>query len=253
MAGIYLISDLHLEPERRDITATLFRFLDTHAGHADALYILGDLFEVWVGDDAPNPLADELATRLRLLGDAGVSVYLMHGNRDFLIGRDYAANCGATLLTDPFVLDSPVGKIALLHGDTLCTRDTEYMRFRAMVRNPDWQRDFLGKSLVERQMIAQQARSRSQQATRGYASEIMDVTHQAVVDRLQELKVNTLIHGHTHRPAIHTIRLDHPVNKRGDARRIVLGDWHAKAWYGLIDSDGIRLEHLPLLTVDHQT
>jgi len=241
------ISDLHLDSKMPAITRTLLDFLQQRTDNCRALYILGDLFEAWVGDDDRTELSDSVANALSAVSDRGIEVYLMHGNRDFLLGHDYASRCGATLLEEPVVIDCHGRKAALIHGDSLCTRDTAYMAFRAQVRDPQWQDMFLSKSLVERYMIAQQARQQSSEATSYKASDIMDVTPCEVMKLLQELQVNTLIHGHTHRPSVHTIKLEKPINGEETAVRIVLGDWHAKGWMLEFTDDGYELKHFPLV------
>jgi len=157
------ISDLHLDADLPAITQCFLNYIETAAG-SDALYILGDFFEVWVGDDDRNQLTDTVAQALQTLAASGTKIYLMHGNRDFLLGKDYAERCSAQLLDDPTVIDCYGQKIVLMHGDSLCTRDVEYMKFRKMVRSERWQTDFLERSLVERHMIAQQTSAAAQRA-----------------------------------------------------------------------------------------
>lgn len=241
------ISDLHLDSKTPAITTTLLDFLDRETADCRELYILGDLFEAWVGDDDDSELSDTVATALRKVVDGGTPVYLMHGNRDFLIGEDYARRCGAELLSDPKVIDCHGQKVALAHGDSLCTRDHAYMEFRAQVRDPQWQQHFLSKSLMERYMIAQQVRDKSQESNSYKASDIMDVTPSEVVKLLESLKVNTLIHGHTHRPAVHTITLEKPIQRSRSATRIVLGDWHQRGWVLEFTDEGYDLRNFPLV------
>jgi len=244
------ISDLHLDADNPVITATLLEFLETDTADCDALYILGDLFEAWVGDDDENALNNTVATSLHELSSTGVAIYMMHGNRDFLIGEKYAQRCGATLLDDPAVIDCHGKRLALLHGDSLCTRDSEYMKFRQMVRSSRWRQEFLDKSLVERHMIAQQARLQSKEANSNKASDIMDVTHHEVIKLLHKLQVNYMVHGHTHRPAIHTIRLQEPINGSTEAQRLVLGSWDHKGWVLEVSNDDFNLRHFPLVPAD---
>lgn len=241
------ISDLHLDSNTPVITRTFLDFLEQQATGARALYILGDLFEAWVGDDDRNELSDRVAEALARLADGGTEVFLMHGNRDFLIGHDYAARCRATLLDDPTVIECHGQRVALMHGDSLCTRDSQYMAFRSQVRSPEWQEAFLAKSLVERYMIAQQAREQSREANNHKTSDIMDVTYNEVIDTLHALDVTVLIHGHTHRPAVHTITLEEPIHGEDTAARIVLGDWHCKGWMLEFTDDGYDLRNFPLL------
>ena len=217
------VSDLHLDPERPAITTLFGRFLDGQARGADALYILGDLFEAWVGDDDPSAAGAFVAERLRALVDAGVPTYFLRGNRDFLLGEAYAARCGMTLLDDPTVVDLYGTPTLLLHGDLLCTDDTAYQQFRAQTRDPRWQAQFLAQPLAARLAFAAQARAASQArygelVAKGMAETIGDVAPTTVQDWFTRFGVQRMIHGHTHRPAIHD---------EGDGRtRIVLGDWY---------------------------
>lgn len=244
------ISDLHLDSSKPEITATLLDFLEQGTDHCEALYILGDLFEAWVGDDDESELSESVAAALRAVADKGTRIYLMHGNRDFLLGQDYARRCGAELLEEPTVIDCHGHRLALIHGDSLCTRDHAYMQFRAQVRDPQWQEQFLAKSLVERYMIAQQVREQSMEANSNKASDIMDVTPSEVVRLLESLKVNLLVHGHTHRPAVHTITLEKAINRSKTATRIVLGDWHQRGWVLEFNEAGYDLRNFPLITPD---
>jgi len=235
---VLLISDLHLDQSRPDITEGLTWFLKQIATKTQQLYILGDLFEVWIGDDAPNPLADLVADELRKLADRGTELYLLHGNRDFLIGEGFAARCGAMLVEEPVLLNIAGRKLALLHGDILCTRDTEYLKFRQMVRNSDWQTTFLSQTVEQRQEFARQAREQSKKATSSASTEIMDVTEDAVNAMFQQLQIDTMVHGHTHRPAIHDIAIEDSATTDTPRQRMVLGDWDRFGWYGQIDQQG---------------
>lgn len=246
-ARTLFISDLHLDSKTPVITRTFLDFLAHQATGARALYILGDLFEAWVGDDDHNELSDSVADALARLAAGGTDVFLMHGNRDFLIGPDYAARCHATLLDDPTVTQCHGQRVALMHGDSLCTRDSEYMAFRKQVRSREWQDAFLAKSVMERYMIAQQAREQSREANTHKTSDIMDVTYSEVISTLHELDVTMLIHGHTHRPAVHTITLEEPIQGSDTAVRIVLGDWHQKGWVLEVTDEGYDLRNFPLL------
>lgn len=224
------ISDLHVESSNSVVFRSLMHVLEQQAVGADALYILGDLFEAWVGDDDINEAGDLIAGALHSLSQQGTRIYLMHGNRDFLLGEGFAARCGGELIQEPLVVNLYGQQVALLHGDSLCTRDTAYMNYRAQVRDPVWQKAFLQRPLLERHMVAQQIRQQSKDANSHKASDIMDVTHQEVIDLLTKLQVNLMIHGHTHRPGIHTIRLTDAINNKHEAVRIVLGSWDLKAW-----------------------
>ena len=236
----YLISDLHLDESRPDITRAFFDFLKGPAAGAEALYILGDFFEVWIGDDDDAPLVAEVAQQLQEYAAAGTKVFLMHGNRDFLLGEAFARRCGAELLADPSLVELAGQPVLLMHGDSLCTLDQEYMAFREQARNPQWQQALLAKPLQERRQIAAQIRAVSKSMNSRKAEDIMDVTPEEVVRVMQEHQVHTLIHGHTHRPARHHLELD------GEpAERIVLGDWGELGWCIRADADCIELIHWP--------
>ena len=223
MATLF-ISDLHLDETRPQIVDLFARFLGHEACKADALYILGDLFESWIGDDDDAPLATRIAHALRSLRDGGVPIYLMHGNRDFLLGAEYAKHAGMELLADPTIVELDGERTLLMHGDTLCTDDVEYQKFRGLVRNPAWQQQFLAKPLAERRAFAAQARGESRKQTAMKAAEIMDVNQSAVESVMRTHGVHRLIHGHTHRPATHRFDLGGQT-----AERIVLGDWYEQS------------------------
>ena len=216
-----LISDLHLDPQRPRILDLFADLLAGEARRADALYILGDLFDSWIGDDDDAALAAQVAQTTRALRDSGVPIWVMHGNRDFLLGADYAARAGMSLLADPSVVELGGERVLLMHGDTLCTDDTEYLKFRALVRDPRWQAQFLAKPLAERRAFAAQARGESRRHTSAAKPEIMDVNQEAVAAAMRTHGVHKLIHGHTHRPATHHFDLDGRT-----AERVVLGDWY---------------------------
>ncbi len=245
---LLFISDLHLEDSRPDITEGLLKFLEHESGRCSALYILGDLFEVWLGDDADDALARRIAAALSAFAAAGSAVYLMHGNRDFLLGEDYAARCGATLLADPFLLESELGPVLLSHGDALCTDDVDYQAFRAQVRNPAWQQQFLAQPLAARRAFAEQARAQSRTATAQKTMDIMDVNQTAVRELMQANGVQRLLHGHTHRPAKHSLDAENPadIGNSDSAWRLVLGDWNQSGWYAEISATGVKLESFPL-------
>ena len=220
MATLF-ISDLHLDETRPQIVGLFEQFLADEARHADALYILGDLFEAWIGDDDDAPLPAHVASNLKALSDSGVPVYFIAGNRDFLLGEDYARRAGMTILDDGTIVDLYGTPTLLLHGDTLCTDDAAYLAFRRQVRDPAWQRQFLSQQLAARRAFAQQARDTSREHTAQTAMAIMDVNPHAVEAALRDAHVTRMIHGHTHRPAIHDLELD-----GSPAQRIVLGDWY---------------------------
>ncbi|GAA6152947.1 UDP-2,3-diacylglucosamine diphosphatase [Pseudoteredinibacter isoporae] len=232
--SVLFISDLHLDESRPNVTQAFYRFLEERAPAADALYILGDFFEVWIGDDDDAPLALDVQEQLRRLSQTGTALYIMHGNRDFLYGDRFCQNSGATLLTDPSRIDLAGKSCLLMHGDSLCTDDTEYMAFRQQARNPDWQAQLLSQPLEARRQLAQQLRQQSQSMSAMKAEDIMDVNAEAVADIMSRQQAEVLIHGHTHRPAQHS--LEH------GKERWVLGDWHEKAWCIEVDDRGIRLE-----------
>jgi len=234
------ISDLHLEASQPEIGEQFLSFLSGEAREAEALYILGDLFEVWLGDDDPNPYYGQMKTALRELVDAGVPVSFMHGNRDFTIGETFASETGVSILADPVVIKLYGQDVLLCHGDALCTDDVHYQQVRAMTRNPEWQAMMFAKSIEERIAFATQARQESIERGESMNDEIMDVNQDAVAALLTEHGVDTMLHGHTHRPAVHEVDL-------GDrkATRIVLGDWYEQGSVVRWDENGPRLEAMP--------
>lgn len=245
MANLF-ISDLHLDPSRPAITALFLQFLREQAVAAEALYILGDLFEAWVGDDEDSALAQTVRDALRELQAGGVPVFIMRGNRDFLLGRDFAAATGAHLLPDPCVISLYGEPTLLLHGDLLCSDDHVYLAFREQVRAPGWQEQFLEQSLPARRAFAEQARGQSQQHQSGLRESgaleaITDANAQTVESMMTQFGVTRLIHGHTHRPAIHAQR-----SGGRPAQRVVLGDWYHQGSVLAVDSDGLVLSTLPV-------
>jgi UDP-2,3-diacylglucosamine hydrolase len=244
MSRTLFISDLHLSRDQPQVSRQLFRFLSDTAPGAAALYILGDLFDVWLGDDVleaaqGDPLEHEIADALRALHDAGTTILLMHGNRDFLLGARFAKASGASLIDDPTVLRLGDQAVLLMHGDTLCTDDVAYQKFRALARAKAFQEDFLAKPLAERRVLAQQYRAKSEQTKRATPQEIMDVTPSAVGDAFRKHAVSCLIHGHTHRPATHV----HEVDGRR-CERWVLPDWDRGGGYLVAEDGRLRLERL---------
>ena len=227
------ISDLHLDADLPRLTDAFLAFMRQRAAQAEALFILGDFFEVWIGDDDESAFNLDIADELRKFSDRGGRLFLMVGNRDFLLGEHYASRCGAELLPDPTVIDLYGTPTLLMHGDSLCTRDAEYMAFRAQSRSPQWQAQMLSQTLAARRAFARQAREKSQQHNRMQASDIMDVTPDEVVRVMQVHGVRRLIHGHTHRPARHPLLLDGEA-----AERIVLGDWGDYVWWLEAQADG---------------
>lgn len=232
---ILLISDLHLEEQRPDITRAFLHFLQTRARQAEALYILGDFFEVWVGDDGMSPFQHDIARALRELSDAGTRIFLMHGNRDFLIGRAFCREAGCSLLKDPSIVHFNGEPVLLMHGDSLCTLDVGYMKLRRLLRNPLSLFILRHLPLSTRRKLARKLRSESRAQTRMKAREIIDVTPDEVPRIMAEHGVRTLIHGHTHRPAEHALEVSGQ-----SARRIVLGDWDSQGWALQIDEQGLH-------------
>jgi UDP-2,3-diacylglucosamine hydrolase len=218
------ISDLHLDLARPVILAQFESFIREEAVHADALYILGDLFEAWIGDDADDPVGKRFVAAMKPLREARRPCLSMHGNRDFLLGERFAREAGMTLLPDPSVIDLYGTPTLLMHGDSLCIDDAPYQAFRKQSRSPEWQRNFLEKDVGEREAFAHQARAESQRYTGSKANAaIMDVNQTAVDNAMRSAGVVRLIHGHTHRPATHRFTLDNR-----PAERIVLRDWYRR-------------------------
>ncbi len=226
----WFISDLHLDDSRPHITEQFFDFLAKIKDEAEALYILGDLFEAWVGDDIlDTPLgasALKVVRHIKELSHSGTKIYFAHGNRDFLIGDQCIKRMGATLLDEYHLINLYGKKTLLMHGDTLCTDDIEYQQLRAVLRNPQWQREFLSKPLTERIAEALKLRQISQEKMKGKQERILDVNQAEVEKIMKKYDVTLLIHGHTHRPATHEFDLDHY-----SVKRIVLGDWYEQSSY----------------------
>ncbi|MEE3235743.1 MAG: UDP-2,3-diacylglucosamine diphosphatase [Pseudomonadota bacterium] len=215
------ISDLHLEANRPEIADQFLRFLETEALHAERLYILGDLFESWVGDDDPNEHYAWIKQALRKLTSRNVPVFFMHGNRDFMIGEVFTEETGVTVIEDPSIIEIYGNSVLLSHGDAYCTDDVEYQGMREMSRDPEWQAMMLGKSLEERLLFAAQARATSKASSSSIKEDITDVNTDAIDEALRAAGVYIMVHGHTHRPAVHDFVVDGQ-----PARRIVLGDWY---------------------------
>jgi UDP-2,3-diacylglucosamine hydrolase len=233
------ISDLHLDESRPHITRLFLGFLERDASRADALYILGDLFEAWIGDDAPGEVGDRVAEGLAHLHRRGVPSFFIHGNRDFLLGDAFARRACMTLLPDPSEIRIGSDIVLLTHGDALCVDDVPYQAFRAETRGAAWQRAFLAKPVAERARFAEQARAESKRYTRSVADAITDVNHEAVMNAFDRHSTRRIIHGHTHRPAVH--RLD-----AGGAKleRVVLGDWYEQGSVLTCDDDRFALATL---------
>ncbi|HEY8606397.1 MAG TPA: UDP-2,3-diacylglucosamine diphosphatase [Noviherbaspirillum sp.] len=242
------VSDVHLQPALPRTTQAFLDFLRKHACRAQRLYLLGDLFEYWAGDDdIEDPYNLAVVAALREVSDAGVQLYWIPGNRDFLVGEAFAGAAGLQLLSEPHVLQLAGRKLVLVHGDAQCTDDTGYMAFRAQVRQPGWQAAFLAKSLAERKAIIAGMRSGSREAQREKSYAIMDVNQEAIEDLFAASGAEAMIHGHTHRPAVHR----HPA-PQGERERHVLPDWDCDAtparggWLAL-QYDG-TFRHVPVET-----
>jgi UDP-2,3-diacylglucosamine hydrolase len=238
------ISDLHLDATRPAITDLFGKFLREEAKFADALYILGDLFEAWVGDDDTSDIGAQVAVHLREVSDAGVPVFFMRGNRDFLLGADYAARAGFRVLPDPSVVMLYGKPVLLMHGDLLCSGDVAYQQFRTQTRNLAWQAQFLSQPLAARLAFAAKAREASMArqmdlmgSDKVQFETVTDVTPATVQATFLRYGIDMLIHGHTHRPAIHTLDVAGRICKR-----VVLGDWYEQGSVLRVDADGMRLE-----------
>ena len=234
------VSDLHLDPERPAITELFGRFVEGEARGADALYILGDLFEAWVGDDDPSETGAFVAAKLRGLRDSGVPVHFIRGNRDFLLGEDYARRAGMAILPDPAVVVLYGKPTLLMHGDLLCTDDVAYQQFRAQTRDPRWQAQFLAQPLAARLAFAQQARAASKAHQSGLQAQgrmetITDASPSTVEATFARYGIDRIVHGHTHRPKVH---------ETAGGTRIVLGDWYEQGSVLRVAPTGFELSAL---------
>ena len=234
------VSDLHLDAASPEIARQFHAFLAGEARSAAALYILGDLFEAWLGDDDPDPSARSTVAALRALVDAGVPCFVMHGNRDFLIGERFCRETGATLVEDGTVVEVHGERVLLMHGDALCTDDVSYQRLRRIVRSPVVRWVFRHMTLEQRRALARKMRAGSREHVGMTAPEIMDVNAAAVAQAFRAAGVRTLIHGHTHRPAVHELDVD-----GAPSRRIVLGDWYSQGSVLEWSRDSFCLRELP--------
>lgn len=235
IAVIHLISDLHLNPDQPALLEHFDQYSNT-LDPGDDLYILGDLFEYWLGDDAADFLGHTPVERvLGSLSGRGVQVFFLSGNRDFLLGEEFADRCGMRIISDEHVLQLGSKRVLLMHGDSLCTDDIAHQKFRNMVRSPSWQDQFLGKSLAERDALARLARYRSEDGKTQKAAQIMDVNAEAVDEVMCAHHVRLLIHGHTHRPAVHK------ASPSGNAYRVVLGDWTPEPSWVRLTETGLEL------------
>ena len=231
------ISDIHLSDKHPELTQAFYTFLKESKEACTHLFILGDLFEAWIGDDDSTPLIQEIKSALREFTTNGPETFFIHGNRDFLIGQTFAEETGITILPDPYSLVINEQKIVISHGDFLCTDDVDYITFRNQVRTQEWQSNFLQKPLSEREAIAASMRDASQEATAEKSNTITDVNLDAVNNFIDEHKPDFFIHGHTHRPDIHNLE---------SAKRIVLGDWGDSGWYCWLDKDSYQLEQFSI-------
>jgi UDP-2,3-diacylglucosamine hydrolase len=230
------ISDLHLHAERPDILSLFSRFLKNRVPHAEALYILGDLFEAWIGDDEDDVIYQNIQQQLSFATQS-TPIYVMHGNRDFLLGKGFEQKTGCHLLAETHNIDLYGTPTLLMHGDSLCTEDVAYQQMRTQLRNTVWQEEFLDKPLIERRFMAKQLRERSKTDSAEKAEDIMDVTPSVVEAMLEKYAAKRLIHGHTHRPAVH----DHNVNGQ-NCERIVLADWYKQGEVWVFSDEGGRRE-----------
>ncbi|MDG1693485.1 MAG: UDP-2,3-diacylglucosamine diphosphatase [Porticoccaceae bacterium] len=235
--AILFISDLHLSPERPEVTRAFLRFLEDQTSSTEALFVLGDLFEAWIGDDDNCPTGADVQQAFKQLTDKGVALFIQHGNRDFFLGKRFMQATGATLLADEHLVEYDHQTVLVMHGDTLCTDDVDYIRFRQKIRHPVSQFFLQLLPLKYRQKLANSMRAKSKAANANKPSAIMDVNSEAVDQVMSKHQVKTLIHGHTHRPNRHQ-------HKQGE--RIVLGDWHDKGWYVKWDTSDLQLKHFDI-------
>ena len=227
------ISDIHLSENNPHLTNAFKTFLNESKESCTHLFILGDLFEIWIGDDDDNSFNQEIKKILTDFTSNGPKTFFMHGNRDFLVGEAFGKETGITILPDPYALEINNQKVILSHGDFLCTDDKDYIDFRNQVRDKDWQNNFLEKPLDERKQIAATLRADSKEATSKKSNKITDVNNQSVEDFINEHQPDLFIHGHTHRPNIHDV---------GSSKRIVLGDWGEYGWLLTINEQEFNLE-----------
>lgn len=237
MSVTYFIADLHLSEDRPDITQCLESFLQSDAIKADGLYVLGDLFEMWLGDDDLNAFTSRVCKAFKTLANSGVPIYFIHGNRDFLIRKAFAKRAGMTLLNEEQVIDLYGEPTLIMHGDQLCTLDVAYQKFRRKSRGWWWPRLVLLLPLWYRKQVAVKGRKKSQKTKQHLSQEIMDVTEQEVINVMEQHNVKQLIHGHTHRPDIHDISINEIL-----AKRIVLGDWYTQGSVLVVTQEKLTLE-----------
>lgn len=240
--AIYFISDLHLDLSRPVMAAGFLNFLKD-LKDADKLYILGDFFEAWIGDDAQTPLSQQVEAGLKALSASGCEVFVMHGNRDFLLGQEFCERSGASLIEEGSILELGDSKLLVLHGDSLCTDDKDYQQFRQMSRSPQWQQQFLSLTIEQRIAMAKEARAASKESMSNKSDDIMDVNQQAVDQAMTEAGVTQMLHGHTHRPKQHEWALNDE-----QRTRTVLGDWSdTQGWLvRWTEEKGLELEAFEL-------
>lgn len=239
MAQLF-VSDVHLGPDSAPAIGQFLGFLGTHAAGAEALYILGDLFESWVGDDDRSDAALRVCAALEALTAGGVPCFVLHGNRDFLLGSGFCERSGCRLLTDPVVAELDGERVLITHGDALCTDDRAYQELRSIVREPSRQRRFLALPLSVRELLAGQVRAGSRRHIARTVPTIMDVNAQAVERGFRAAGVRRIIHGHTHRPGVHDLTVD-----GASAQRIVLGAWYEQGSYLTCERGSFELRALP--------
>ncbi len=235
------ISDLHLSETNNSLTNAFIDFLKSHSSNLDQLYILGDLYEVWIGDDDSSSLITSTKDALRKASKSGLEIFFIHGNRDFLLDSSFAESAGITILPDPFFFDYFGKKISISHGDIFCIDDAEYQAFKKQVRSPEWKAEFLNKSLVERKSIASSMRDASKRNSSQKDSMIMDVNTNEVASFFDKYDIDLLIHGHTHKPNIHELS-----GKNSKIKRIVLGDWGKTGWCFYLDPTSQNLEEFKI-------
>lgn len=226
---ILFASDIHLDASRPKTAEAFFHFLQTDVKQADALYLLGDVFELWIGDDDDDEFVASVQNQLADTVKNGIPIFFMRGNRDFLIGEHFAKRTGVTLIDDPYSIVINNTQAILSHGDSLCTNDKEYQAFRQQSRSQAWMDAVLSKPLKERRELGKQLRAQSKTMSSRKPEDIMDVSEDAVIDLMKQYKAQKIIHGHTHRPNRHNINQC--------SERIVLGDWDSHAWVLSVDTD----------------
>jgi len=239
MARLF-VSDVHLDAAAPRATDQFLSFLHAEAAGAEALYILGDLFEAWVGDDDQEPANERVCRALRALTAGGVACFALHGNRDFLLGAGFCARSGCRLLSDPVIAQLDGERVLLTHGDALCTDDHAYQELRTIVREPAWQQRFLALPRATRELLADEARAGSRRHTGRTVPDIMDVNPAAVITAFRAARVRRMIHGHTHRPGVHDLEVD-----GAPAQRIVLGAWYEQGSYLRYERGTCQLQLLP--------